>query len=55
MRHPMTILCGYFTAFVMGMCIVLVLENIKVNKDSLIALFFHIRNLSSRACKIPDG
>ena len=41
MRHPITILCGYFTVFVMGMCIVPMLENIKANKDSLIALIFH--------------
>ena len=41
MRHPVTILFGYFTVFVMGMCIVPMLENIKSNKDSLIALIFH--------------
>lgn len=41
MRHPVTILCGYFTVFVMGMCVVPILENIKANKDSLFALIFH--------------
>ena len=41
MRHPITILFGYFTVFITGMCIVPMLENIKANKDSLIALFLH--------------
>lgn len=41
MRHPVTILFGYFTVFTMGMCIVPMLENIKANKDSLIALILH--------------
>lgn len=41
MRHPVTILFGYFTLFIMGMCIVPMLENIKANRDSLIALIFH--------------
>ncbi len=41
MRHPVTILFGYFTVFAMGMCIVPMLENIKANKDSLIALILH--------------
>jgi omega-6 fatty acid desaturase (delta-12 desaturase) len=40
-RHPVTILFGYFTVFVMGMCIVPMLENIRSNKDSLIALILH--------------
>ena len=41
MRHPVTILFGYFTVFAMGMCIVPMLENFKANKDSLIALILH--------------
>ena len=41
MRHPVTILFGYFTVFAMGMCIVPMLENIKANEDSLIALILH--------------
>lgn len=41
MRHPMTILMGYVTVFIMGMCIVPVLENLKENRDSLIALIVH--------------
>ncbi|WPJ96788.1 fatty acid desaturase [Coraliomargarita algicola] len=41
MRHPITILFGYFTVFILGMCIVPMLENIKSNKDSLFALIIH--------------
>lgn len=41
LRHPVTILFGYFTVFAMGMCIVPMLENIKANKDSLLALILH--------------
>ena len=41
MRHPVTILLGYFTVFIMGMCIVPMKENIKANKDSLYAIIFH--------------
>ncbi|MGZ0654757.1 fatty acid desaturase family protein [Coraliomargarita sp. W4R53] len=42
MRHPVTILFGYFTVFILGMCIVPMLENIKANKDSLYALVCHV-------------
>ena len=41
MCHPVTILLGYFTVFILGMCIVPMLENLKANKDSLLALIFH--------------
>ena len=41
MRHPVTILFGYFTVFAIGMCVVPMLENIKANKDSLVALILH--------------
>lgn len=41
MRHPVTILSGYFTVFIMGMCIAPVLEDAKENRDSLIALIAH--------------
>lgn len=41
MRHPVTILFGYFTVFVLGMCIVPMLENMKANRDSLYALIGH--------------
>lgn len=40
-RHPLTILFGYFTVFILGMCIVPALENIKAHRDSLIALIVH--------------
>ncbi|MDQ8195084.1 fatty acid desaturase [Coraliomargarita sp. SDUM461004] len=41
MRHPVTILCGYFTVFILGMCIIPMLDNLKANRDSLIALLVH--------------
>ncbi|NBB78251.1 MAG: fatty acid desaturase [Verrucomicrobia bacterium] len=42
MRHPATILFGYFTVFILGMCIAPVMENPKENRDSLIALLAHV-------------
>ena len=41
LRHPATILLGYFSVFIMDMCIVPALENLKENRDSLIALIAH--------------
>jgi omega-6 fatty acid desaturase (delta-12 desaturase) len=41
MRHPITILSGYFTVFILGMCIVPTLENIKTNRDCLYAMIIH--------------
>lgn len=42
MRHPMTILFGYFSIFLVGMCIVPGLTDTKDHKDSLISLILHI-------------
>jgi len=42
MRHPLTIAFGYFTVFIMGMCITPMLEDIKANRDSFFAIIFHI-------------
>ncbi len=42
MRHPLTIIFGYFTIFLVGMCIVPGLSDRKDHKDSLIALILHI-------------
>lgn len=42
MRHPLTILSGYFTVFVFGMCIVPMMDNIKAHRDSLFALILHV-------------
>ncbi|MEN8662097.1 MAG: fatty acid desaturase family protein [Lentimonas sp.] len=42
MRHPLTIIFGYFTIFLVGMCIVPGLSDTKDHKDSLIALILHI-------------
>lgn len=40
-RHPLTILSGYFTVFVLGMCIIPVFESPKAHRDSIIALILH--------------
>lgn len=42
MRHPLTILFGYFSIFLFGMCIVPALTDTKDHKDSLVALILHI-------------
>lgn len=42
MRHPLTILFGYFTVFIFGMCIVPMMDNIKAHRDSLWAIIIHI-------------
>lgn len=42
MRHPLTILFGYVSVFIVGMCIVPALENPKEHRDSIIALLLHL-------------
>ncbi|MFT5837432.1 MAG: omega-6 fatty acid desaturase (delta-12 desaturase) [Candidatus Azotimanducaceae bacterium] len=42
MRHPLTILGGYFSIFLLGMCIVPALSDIKNHKDSALALILHL-------------
>jgi len=42
MRHPLTILFGYFTMFLFGMCINPFLNNPRKHYDCLIALLVHI-------------
>ena len=42
MRHPLTILCGYFPMFLFGMCINPFLNDPKKHYDCLIALLVHI-------------
>lgn len=42
MRHPLTIFLGYFTIFIVGMCIVPFKESPKAHKDCGIALLIHI-------------
>ena len=37
-RHPLTILFGYFTIFIYGMCVTALIRNPKKNLDSLLAL-----------------
>lgn len=41
-RHPLTILSGYFTVFILGMCVVPALEDPKAHRDSIIALILHL-------------
>lgn len=41
-RHPLTILLGYFTMFIYGMCVRSFISAPKRHWDSLIALIFHI-------------
>lgn len=41
-RHPLTILMGYFTVFILGMCVAPALEDSKAHKDSIIALVLHL-------------
>ena len=40
-RHPLTILFGYFTMFIYGMCIMSFTSSLKKHWDSLIALIVH--------------
>jgi acyl-lipid omega-6 desaturase (Delta-12 desaturase) len=42
LRHPITILFGYFSIFILGMCIVPLIENPKAHRDALYALIVHI-------------
>lgn len=42
MRHPLTILMGYFSIFLLGMCIVPFIENRREHWDSGVALLVHI-------------
>lgn len=42
MRHPMTIIFGYFSIFLVGMCIVPGFTDPKHHKDSLISLILHV-------------
>ena len=41
-RHPLTILFGYITMFILGMCLRSFLSNPKKHMDSLLALLIHI-------------
>lgn len=40
-RHPLTIVCGYFTVFMLGMCISPFRRNPEQHKDGVYALLFH--------------
>ena len=40
-RHPLTILFGYFTMFIYGMCISSFISNSRKHMDSLLALLLH--------------
>jgi omega-6 fatty acid desaturase (delta-12 desaturase) len=42
MRHPLTILGGYFSIFLLGMCILPAISDPKDHKDSALALILHI-------------
>ena len=42
MRHPLTILFGYFTTFLYGMCVAPFLDDPKEHWDCLLALLLHI-------------
>jgi omega-6 fatty acid desaturase (delta-12 desaturase) len=41
-RHPLTILCGYVTVFLIGMCITPFVTNPRKHYDCLIALLLHV-------------
>jgi len=41
-RHPLTILFGYFSVFILGMCLVPALEDPRGHRDSVIALVLHL-------------
>ena len=40
-RHPLTILCGYFSVFFLGMSLVPAIEDPKKHRDSILALMLH--------------
>ncbi|MFU8847292.1 MAG: fatty acid desaturase family protein [Opitutales bacterium] len=42
MRHPVTILFGYFTVFIVGMCVVPAKDDPKAHSDSIFALVLHL-------------
>lgn len=42
MRHPVTILFGYFTVFIVGMCVVPARDDPKGHRDSILALVLHL-------------
>jgi omega-6 fatty acid desaturase (delta-12 desaturase) len=42
MRHPLTIACGYFSIFLLGMCILPFAEDPKEHKDAGLALLIHL-------------
>lgn len=42
MRHPITILFGYFTVFIVGMCLAPAMEDPKKHRDSILALLLHL-------------
>lgn len=41
-RHPLTIVCGYFTIFMFGMCVRAIQTNVRTHKDAVLALALHI-------------
>ncbi len=41
-RHPLTILLGYFSMFILGMCLSSFISNPKKHTDALIALLLHV-------------
>jgi omega-6 fatty acid desaturase (delta-12 desaturase) len=41
-RHPLTILFGYFTVFIIGMCVTPFVNNPRKHYDCLVALLLHI-------------
>lgn len=46
-RHPLTIFFGYFTVFILGMCISPFRRNPEQHKDGLIALLVHFSGLAA--------
>ena len=42
MRHPLTILFGYLTTFLYGMCIAPFLDDPREHSDGLVALVVHV-------------
>lgn len=41
-RHPLTILLGYFTVFIVGMCVAPAINDPKAHRDSMIAVVLHL-------------
>ncbi|HKK17724.1 MAG TPA: fatty acid desaturase [Opitutales bacterium] len=41
-RHPLTILFGYFSVFILGMCIAPAMDDPRAHRDSIIAVLLHI-------------